>query len=264
MKYKIAFFDMDHTLYDSETGHINKEDLEAIKKLKDAGVKICVATGRPLNQMNHILEHISFEYLVLINGAYVLNEQHEVIYKNPIKDEDFEDIYQWAYRHNYPLSIHFGDITYIYWGEELQDAMWKSYNVIEGIEATKNTLYHKDHAPYNTIITAPFEEVEAFVQTNSSLRYDKIEDGTYDIFTKDNDKCFGIEVLLKKLGLSWEQTIAFGDSTNDLMMLSKAGLGVAMGNAHELAKQNANYITKSIKEHGISDAIHKILDQEIS
>ena len=52
-----------------------------------------------------------------------------------------------------------------------------------------------------------------------------------------------------------EEIIAFGDGENDIGMLQLAGIGVAMGNAEEVVKQNADYITADIDDDGIEKAL---------
>ena len=52
-----------------------------------------------------------------------------------------------------------------------------------------------------------------------------------------------------------EETIAFGDGENDIPMLEIAGIGVAMGNAKQLVKDSADYVTLSVHEDGVSAAL---------
>ncbi|MEG2799290.1 MAG: HAD family hydrolase [Erysipelotrichaceae bacterium] len=264
MDYKIIFFDMDHTLYESKDDYIHDEDLLALKLLRDQGIILCAATGRPLNQMDKILPYFNFDYYVLINGAYVLDKNLEIMYNNPIPNTEVNDIYAWAKQHQFPLSFHFGNVTQLYWGSEIQNKMWKRYNVTNGITIPDITNYHINHPTYNAIITADFKYIKEFVEQHEDLQYDEVEKGTYDIFSKTNNKSLGIEFVLNHCHLTWNDTITFGDSTNDLEMLSKAKLGIAMGNAHDKAKACANYITDDIHDCGIATAIHKILNGTLS
>jgi len=57
------------------------------------------------------------------------------------------------------------------------------------------------------------------------------------------------------MGLDTQYTMAFGDGGNDSSMIRKAGIGVAMGNALESLKQEADYITTSVDEDGILNAL---------
>lgn len=79
------------------------------------------------------------------------------------------------------------------------------------------------------------------------------EDGI-DIISKDGGKDHGIRKILEVHGFTREESIAFGDSDNDLEMLEFAGIGVAMGNAAESVKEVADYVTSHIDEDGIWNA----------
>ena len=97
MAYKIAFFDMDGTMYQTENDIIQQANLDALRKLKEQGVLVCAATGRPLNQMHLILERIPyFDYMVLINGGYVLDAQQNLLFENPLARETTQDIVDWC------------------------------------------------------------------------------------------------------------------------------------------------------------------------
>ena len=54
-----------------------------------------------------------------------------------------------------------------------------------------------------------------------------------------------------------EAVMAFGDSDNDVSMLSYAGVSYAMGNGEPAAKEAAKYITSANSEDGIAEAIEK-------
>ena len=80
-----------------------------------------------------------------------------------------------------------------------------------------------------------------------------------EFMNKDVDKSKSIERLADMLGISMSQVIAVGDSYNDLSMIKSAGLGVAMGNAVELVKDNADYITGDNDHDGIVTVINKFV-----
>ena len=62
-------------------------------------------------------------------------------------------------------------------------------------------------------------------------------------------------MLQEKLGVSKEETMAFGDGGNDIGMLRHAGIGIAMGNAKDDVKASADYVTTSVDEDGIFKAL---------
>ena len=64
-------------------------------------------------------------------------------------------------------------------------------------------------------------------------------------------KARGIEQALNHLGLTWADTLAFGDGMNDIEMLQHAACGVAMGNARAELKVVADYVCPPVWENGI-------------
>ena len=53
--------------------------------------------------------------------------------------------------------------------------------------------------------------------------------------------------------------MAFGDGENDISMIEKAGMGVAMGNAGDFLKEKADYVTLSNEESGVAYAINRFV-----
>ena len=76
-----------------------------------------------------------------------------------------------------------------------------------------------------------------------------------DITANGADKGKGILAIARHEGFDPSRTIAFGDGGNDTSMILQAGIGIAMGNAIEELKLQANYVTTSVDDNGISDAL---------
>lgn len=267
MKHKIAFFDMDGTLYQTENDIIQTSSIEAIQMLKDHGYIVCAATGRPLNQMKLILERIHFDYYVLINGSYILDKDFNEISAYPIDKQNVEELVTLCSENEYGLMFHFGDATYIYNNFYPMYYFCKYCNVLDSLFYDKNQAFHKRHRVFNAVIlTKDNQKLNQFLLDHAELRSDLINVKTdgfcYDVFNADNDKAKGIETILEREGLTWNDAICFGDSTNDILMLEKADIGVAMGNASDFVKSHANFSTTTTYEDGIYNAVQKILKEE--
>ena len=76
-----------------------------------------------------------------------------------------------------------------------------------------------------------------------------------DIVARGSGKAAGIAQFIEEQGLDRSEIMAFGDGENDIEMLKYAGIGVAMGNAGDAVKAAADYVTDSVDENGIENAL---------
>ena len=72
-----------------------------------------------------------------------------------------------------------------------------------------------------------------------------------EIMDKSVNKGKGVEMMLKYYNISSENSIAFGDNSNDIDMIKSVGCGVIMGNAPDYIKNIGNEITDSNNDSGI-------------
>ena len=83
-----------------------------------------------------------------------------------------------------------------------------------------------------------------------------------EVIAKGYSKTRGIQLVEEYFGLNREDTVAIGDSDTDLDMVRYAGLGVAMGSGTENLKAAADFVTKTIAEHGVAYAIDYVLTKK--
>ena len=72
---------------------------------------------------------------------------------------------------------------------------------------------------------------------------------------KGCSKASAIELVAEKLGISVDETVAIGDSSNDIPMIERAHIGIAMGNATEDVKEIADFVTGAVEQDGILKAL---------
>ena len=83
-----------------------------------------------------------------------------------------------------------------------------------------------------------------------------IHEGTMIEYTKKgNTKAKGMERLLQALNVPKEETFAIGDSGNDIPMFEMAGTTICMGNGMDILKERASYVTDSVVDDGIYNAL---------
>lgn len=76
-----------------------------------------------------------------------------------------------------------------------------------------------------------------------------------DFNLKGVDKASGAERVAQYYGLKMEEVMAFGDGGNDISIVQAAGVGVAMDNACDELKAVADYVTTSVDDDGVYNAL---------
>jgi len=80
-----------------------------------------------------------------------------------------------------------------------------------------------------------------------------------EFMNSEVNKGVSIDYLADRLGISMDAVIAVGDSYNDISMVERAGLGVAMGNGVDALKEIAGYIAKSNMEDGVAEVVYRFM-----
>jgi Cof subfamily protein (haloacid dehalogenase superfamily) len=102
-------------------------------------------------------------------------------------------------------------------------------------------------------------EIECNRIFGSALHITKSMPEYLEFLHPEATKAAGIDAVARHLGISSEEVMAIGDSWNDLEMLEYAGIAVVMGNAREAIKDKADYVTRSNEDHGVAEALEKLL-----
>jgi hydroxymethylpyrimidine pyrophosphatase-like HAD family hydrolase len=88
-----------------------------------------------------------------------------------------------------------------------------------------------------------------------------MEGGLLEIAAPGISKAFALEKVAAERGITAAEAVAFGDMPNDIPMLSWAGLGVAVANAHEETKAVADEVTASNDDDGVAIVIERVLSE---
>lgn len=99
----------------------------------------------------------------------------------------------------------------------------------------------------------------ARIPEDVKARYTLLKSAPYylEILDKRVNKSTGVHSLAEALGIRQDEVMAIGDQENDIAMIRYAGVGVAMGNATDAVKAEADVITRSNLEDGVAWAIEK-------
>lgn len=277
MYYKIIAVDLDGTLFtDDKT--VLPETAEALKKAAENGLHIIPATGRPYSGLTDtVLSMGFFDYAITANGAAVYRiSDRKCIYEAPLPPQKAADILCGLRRFEISVDVFANGNAY---KEKNQ------LDVIDKLPMTdkmknyiRNTRIYVDDMPKFFLdssmqvqkITLNFfgDGKGGSVHREETAAYLKGIDGITVVCGGDNNleiSAAGVSkgtALLKTaefLGADPSQTIAFGDSGNDLDIIKAAGIGIAMGNGTEEIKAAADMITLSNNENGIAKALKQLI-----
>jgi Cof subfamily protein (haloacid dehalogenase superfamily) len=111
-----------------------------------------------------------------------------------------------------------------------------------------------DHDVFQILLYLTDEELAALPPL-SHVTTTKWHDGGIDMIPAGGGKGIGIQKVLEHYGISKKETIAFGDGANDVDMFQVVEIAVAMGNACDAVKAEADYVTTDVDDDGIYNAL---------
>lgn len=251
MAYKIVFFDVDGTITNYEDGSIPNSTKEAIRILKSKGIRVVVATGRPLSMCNE-LHRLGIETLITANGAYVKHNDI-VIHKVTMENKVVKEVFEFAHKQNHGLS---------FFTENFYMNGVKHANISMALKETLSLIDYPEIDPliynqevYLMCLYASDEIVEKYIERFPYLTFQRWHPFVSNVLKEQVSKSLAIHKVLQHFGIDKSEAIAFGDGENDIDMLQLVGLGIAMGNANENLKKVADYTTKKSSEDGIEFAL---------
>ena len=245
MKEMICF-DVDGTLRDNVEHKVSDSTLLALRKLKQNGYKIVIATGRGRDSLikTGVMDIIDWDGFVCNNGQVVMNSSKEIIFHATMDKEAVKEVLRIADERNMVACI---------------KAEPRKLNREPDEYALTSLKFFNNVIP--PVMPYENEEVDAMIVYGPlKYQYDEFRgikgvvvlpgESTYaDITIEGVSKASGIKILMDLYGN--EEYIAFGDSLNDMYMFKEAKYSIAMGQGNDVLKQHATYVTTSIDDDGI-------------
>ncbi len=256
--YKLAVFDVDGTLLDSNS-QLSQENILAIEEAMAQGVKITLATGKHYISILPIIEALNLrEPVVTCNGALTYCPvEKKVIHNLSIDLGLYQSIISELMPYNLP--------TVVYTPEGLFTASTKE-EVAPILELGETSIKYiddysslKDVAKILYVVHQGDEVLEKKVRSMASEEISVVRTHHYflEFVTPAGNKSVAINQLALDYGIEHKEIIAFGDSENDVEMLKMAGLGVCMENGSEVAKASADVIVGNNDNHGVKEGLEK-------
>lgn len=245
---KIAFFDIDGTLLDIGQKQPSPRTLEALRRLQENGIRVCLATGRSPMVVPKF-RGITFDATLTYNGSYCFAADGSVLFCNPLPTGDVRTLLDNAAALGRPVSL--ATKNRLVANGRDQDLI--DYFAIAGLEVVVGDDFDRvaEGEVYQLLMGCREADYPAILKGTQNTKIAAWWDRAADIIPADGGKGVAIEHLLAHFGLTRGQAIAFGDGRNDIEMLEAVGTGIAMGNALDEVKAHADAVCPSVGEDGI-------------
>lgn len=278
-KYRLIALDLDGTTL-NRAGRVSPRTRDSIRALIDRGVHVCFATGRNFTESRSVLEQVGHhDHAVFVGGAHVVDTAaHTSLSVKPIEPslarEVCRDLEEMGHA-VLALQDHFatGFDYFITEGAQIDAETAKWIEITQGKVRLHSDLRDINHTQTLrlSIVSQPEESQEVsrkisekygprVMMHSIEVKSQNLE--LVEVFDAGVNKWEGIKFIANARQIPGHQIIAVGDDINDLAMLSQAGLGVAMANAHPKAKQSAKHHIGHHAEDGLAIFLEQLLAED--
>ncbi|WP_100445291.1 HAD family hydrolase [Glycomyces xiaoerkulensis] len=265
---RLVATDLDGTLVRSDES-VSPRSMAALKRLAASGVIVVGATGRGPRLLDLCRNDVpSADYLVLGQGAFVYECRYDdTVVEMANRSVDGEVLHTALRR----IEQRVGPLRALaepadpdrhITGDEMPNWPWPTVTLMTAPrhEAFRGPMvkgyFVSDEHSGPDLLTAAQEVVDTdrVTVTESGV-------GILEVCPVGVNKAAGIQVVLDKFDIDWDDVLVLGDATNDLPMLRSAGHAVAMPDAHPWVKQAADEIAPAGNDDdGVAQYIEALLE----
>jgi len=271
MKYRLVALDLDGTLLDSQF-QIRSETIDALRRVREQGVQVMIATGRHHVAAYPYWHHLGLELpAICCNGAYMYDYRaRQPLASDPLTRQEARDLLELARRHDIYTMVYDKDfMAYETKSEHLKKILDWSASLAEEVRPRIECVDSFERLVEEAAIIWKFisssddlPAMHAFVsdiEQTLGLSCEWSGHNRVDITRAGNSKGNRLVEWIAQQGIAREEVIAFGDEKNDMEMLRVAGRGIAMGNSLADVQACADWVTGTNDSSGIADALQRFV-----
>lgn len=263
-KYKLIAIDLDGTLL-NEKKEITAKNKQSIRKCVDNGIKVVLSSGRAVENITNYIDYLEIKdgYGSAYHGSTIFKAGTNEIVKETFLNSDvakriiselinYENIGIIIFTKNCACSFNINKYV-------------DTYNTKKNIEIKLIKSIDEINSDISKILIKA--KRETLIDLREKFRHYKDESkiifselSLLEFMSLETNKGYSLEQIAKYYNIDLKETIAIGDNYNDMEMIEKAGLGVAVNNAVDDLKNIADYVTiNSNEDDAISEVIEKFI-----
>ena len=261
---KLVVTDMDGTLLHDHATSVNPEYFPVIRKLRDKGIYFCAASGRQYDSLRRLFDPVKDDMVYITENGTEIIYKGKTLFSMPMSMEVSRQLVLDTRAIPGAESMYcVGDTAFFEKGDInvytlMKDEYHFKCTMVDDLlkldqPCLKFSLYLKENV----------DEITAQEFTPKWRKTHEVAcGGKYfmDVMERGANKGTALHKVQELLGISKEETAAFGDNHNDLEMLAEAGDSYAVANAREEVKQEARFVIKSNNEDGVLGQMKHILE----
>jgi Cof subfamily protein (haloacid dehalogenase superfamily) len=263
MPIRLMVSDVDGTLVDKDK-KLTDATIAAVKRLRDAGVAFTVISARPMSGIQPLLDPLGLDEDVgAFNGGIVFRRDGTIVSHHTIDANVARGVIDMAAGEGVDTWVFADDQWFATDGDGPHTASERlSSNQEPAIRADFDDLLGR--ADKITFVSDDADRLHALYE-RAHAQYGEqatiAQSQTYylDVTALAANKGDGVVALARSNGVDLADTAVIGDQHNDLPMLTRAGLPIAMGNAPDDVKAAARKVTRANDEDGVAHAIETII-----
>lgn len=249
---KLFAFDLDGTLLNNKK-ELSVNNIIALKEISDTGSIVALASGRIGSSMQQYVNMLKNKVgLLTLNGAVVYKDAFDIstpIFNSPLPAEFADYLIQYAQNKNFGFNYYIDDK--LYGLKQTDNSQWYELyfkQTLSEYSFVSNFEHFTGKAPSKIIFVGDpeeLDEIEEYFRSfwENSIYICRTWDYYLEFLNINANKGSGIEVLANSYNIDVSDVVAFGDAPNDIPMLQKVGLGIAMKNADPEVKSVASRIS---------------------
>ena len=274
--YRMIAIDLDGTLLSPE-GKVTERAKAAVHSCLSAGLLVCFATGRNWTESKTVLEAVAhYDSAVFVGGAHVVDTKQEVtLHRTMMESSLAADVCRELESSGHAVlalqDTGTAGVDYLITADGTLNpatSQWMRLTSAKVHRVPSLADYAHEHTIRVGIVAEPDEVArverelaESFGERimMMSIRVPQAGVTVLEVFDPAVNKWEGIMHVARKHGIEPEQIIAIGDDVNDVPMISRAGLGVAMGNARDEIKAIAKRVIGHNKDEGLAVFLEELV-----
>ncbi|MCM1188461.1 MAG: Cof-type HAD-IIB family hydrolase [bacterium] len=271
---KMIVTDLDGTLLYNES-QLTERTRKILELADVMGVLVVVATGRSVCQLPEaVLDTKGIRFIITSNGAVAidLRENRKIMrmmisHENALRTLDIINGIELPHRFEINLDDHiFSEKYYLEHIDEMEPELarkgWYDPHLVPIDDAREFLEDGRKEVEKFNIFFRTVEERNQGIEMLKQYPFLAISyslEKNIEVNDCRADKGSAIELLAKSLNIRKENIIGFGDGTNDISLLSAAGLAVATDNAAKEVKEIADYVTLSNRQDGVAEVLERLI-----